>query len=378
MRRLCSFLCVSLLLLNSCAAEIGPTPAGVGSAKALAIAGQRAEMIDAIIRRELDERHIAGASLAIVRDGAVLYAKGYGSANLEEKIPARADTRFLIASITKMFTAVAVMILVREAKLSLDSPIGPVTPGLPAQWQRVTVHQLLTHTSGVPSFTTFAAPPCGRRKAEADYDANDVLDEVNCLPLDFEPGTDWRYSDTGYHLLGLIIERASGLSYEAFLEREIFRPLQMQSTRLIAKPGEYDDRAVGYRWHNGAHERAPAIPLHPLVEMSTGGLASNVIDLARFDGALANGTLVPKEVLASMWKPAGIGSALYGMGFAVRPINGRRQVGHTGGGPGATTSFARFQEDGMTVILLTNTAQPPFSVQEIIGKVAQAVLAPAG
>lgn len=378
MRRLLSFLSVSLLLLNSWAAGIGPARASVGSAGVPAIAGQRAEMIDAIIQRELDKRHIAGASLAIVRDGDVLYANGYGSANLEEKIPALADTRYLIASITKMFTATAVMMLVQEGKLKLDSPIGPVAPGLSAQWQSVTVHQLLTHTSGVPSFTTFDAPPCGRQKAEADYDANDVLDEVNCLPLDFKPGTDWRYSDTGYHLLGLIIERASGLSYEAFLTRKIFRPLQMQSTRLIAKPGESDDRAVGYRWQNGAHERAPTIPLHPLVEMSTGGLASNVTDLARFDGALAHGTLVPKDVLAAMWKPEGVGSALYGMGFAVRPIAGRRQVGHTGGGPSATTSFARFQEDGITVILLTNTAQPPFSVQEIIGEVAQAVLAPVG
>lgn len=334
-------------------------------------------MIDAIIRRELAERHIAGASLAIVRDGVVLYAHGYGSTNLEGKVLSRSDSRFPIASITKMFTAVAVMMLVQDGKLELETPIGPVTPGLPAEWQRVTARHLLTHTSGVPSFTTFDAPPCGRLKAEADYDANDVLDEVNCLPLDFEPGTDWRYSDTGYHLLGLIIEQASGHSYEAFLASQIFRPLQMNSTRLIAKPGKYDDRAIGYRWHDGAHERAPKTPLYPLVEMSMGGLASNVFDLARFDEALANGTLVPKEVLAAMWKPAGIGPALYGMGFAVRPIGSRRQVGHTGGGPGATTSFARFQDDGITVILLTNTAQPPFSIQEIVGEVAEAVLAPA-
>lgn len=152
----------------------------------------------------------------------------------------------------------------------------------------------------------------------------------------------------------------------------------MQSARLIAKPNERDDRAVGYRWRDGAHERAPTIPLHPLVEMSTGGLAANVLDLARFDGAMADGTLVPSQVLAEMWRPAGIGSAMYGMGFAVRPIAGRRQVGHTGGGPGATTSFARLPDDGITVILLTNTAQPPFTVQEIIGEVAQAVLMPAG
>jgi CubicO group peptidase (beta-lactamase class C family) len=142
----------------------------------------------------------------------------------------------------------------------------------------------------------------------------------------------------------------------------------MHSTRLIAGPGQSDDRAVGYRWNNGTHERAPTTPLHPLVEMSTGGLASTVRDLAQFDGALANGSLLPKEVLAAMWKPAGIGSAMYGMGFAFRSVAGRPQVGHTGGGPGATTSFARFQDDGITVILLTNTAQPTFSVQEIIGE----------
>jgi CubicO group peptidase (beta-lactamase class C family) len=204
-----------------------------------AITPQRTKLVDAILERELAERHIAGASLAIVRDGAVLYAKGYGFADLGRRVPVRADTRFLIASITKMFTAVAVMTLARDGKLEIDAPIGPVVRDLPEQWQRVTVRQLLRHTSGVPSFTAFDAPPCGRQKAEAEYDATDVIDEVDCLPLEFEPGTDWRYSDTGYHLLGLIIER------EWPFLRNVLARANLSSTRDALHPPHREGWSAG-------------------------------------------------------------------------------------------------------------------------------------
>lgn len=132
----------------------------------------------------------------------------------------------------------------------------------------------------------------------------------------------------------------------------------------MKRPDEADDRAVGYRWEGGKLEKEPR--LYPMVEMSTNGLTSNVFDLAHFDAALSGDKLLPLQALHRMWRPVGVGSAKYGIGFATRPIGERQQVGHTRGGPAASTSFARFSNGDLTVILLTNTAQPPLSIQSIV------------
>lgn len=338
------------------------------------LAPAKIQKIDTIVGRLLAERHIAGAALGIMRDGRLLYAQGYGMADVATRVPVKADTRFLIASISKMFTATATMMLVVDAKLSLDAPLSRVWPDAPVAWHRATVRQLLNHTAGIPNFTDFGAPPCHTEMPETAYQAKDVLGEVACLPLDFEPGSDFRYSNTGYHLLGLIIERASGQTYERFLRERIFLPLGMTSTRMIAAPGQRDDRATGHVWRDGIFRRGP--DLYPMVEMSAGGLASNVADLARFDGGLASERLLPRHVMESMWTPSGVGSAVYGLGFGSRPVADRRQIGHNGGGPSAATSFVRFIDDGVTVVILTNTGQPPATIQTLVGEIAAVVLEP--
>lgn len=338
------------------------------------VSPEQAESIDDLIRREMNARHIAGAALAVTHRGRVLYAQGYGLADVSAGTPVKPETRFLVASITKMFTAVATMMLGQDGKLSLDAPAGEMLPDLPEAWRKVTPRQLLTHTAGVPSYSRFGTLQCPRMKAEADYAAPDVIHEVACLPLEFVPGSDFSYSDTGYHLLGLLIEQASGRTYEAFLRERILLPLGMHNTRLMKRPDEADDRAVGYRWEAGKFHTGPR--LYPMVEMSTGGLTSNVFDLARFDAALTGDKLLPQQVLHRMWMPSGVGSARYGMGFAALPIGERQQVGHTGGGPAASTSFARFNNGDLTVILLTNTGQPPLSIQSIVGPVADIVSGP--
>lgn len=321
--------------------------------------------IDGFISEEMEARHIPGLALAIAVDGRIHYAKGYGLADLERREPVRVDTPFLVASITKMFTATATMLLVQDGKLRLDAPIGEHLGDLPALWRPVTPRQLLAHTAGLSSFTAHEKAPCGSRPEESEYTQPDVLAEVACLPLDFEPGSDWSYSDTGYFVLGLLIEKVSGLSYEEFLRRSIFKPLGMASTRLL---GDGDGRATGYSWDGARLERGPV--LSPVVEGPSGGLVSTALDLAKFDGALARGELLPLPVLETMWQPAPVGTARYGLGFGLRPVGGRRQVGHTGGGPAAATSFARFLDDGFTVIVLANANQPQGKIQEIVAGVA--------
>ena len=377
-KRLTSSL-LALALLNGCstagpASSAAPaTTAATGTATVLG--AEATERIDRFIADEMEKRHIAGLSAAVISDGQIRYAKGYGLADIERRAPVLADTPFLVASITKMFTAVGTMLLVQDGKVQLDAPVGTYVDDLPMAWRPVTVRQLLGHTSGINSFTSYDTPPCkGPFKAEENYVQQDVIAEVSCLPLDFDPGTSWTYSDTGYFVLGLMIERVSGLTYEAYLRQRIFQPLGMHSTRLMGPMGADDGRAVGYRWQ--ADHLTPAPALSPVVEGPSGGLVSTVRDLAKFDAALADDRLLPQPVLRSMWQPLGIGTAKYGLGFGVRPIMGRRQVGHTGGGPGAATSFARLVDDDLTVVVLTNTAQPPQSIQEIVGGIAERVLLP--
>ena len=367
MKRLSSAL-LMLALLNGCAT------AGSASieapAPATGVRGEATEQIDQFIADEMEKRHIAGLAVAVIYGGQIRYAKGYGLADVERQVPVLADTPFLVASITKMFTAVGTMLLVQDGKVQLDTPVGKYVDDLPLDWRLVTVRQLLGHTSGINSFTSHDTPACeGPAKLQENYGQQDVIAEVSCLPLDFEPGTSWSYSDTGYFVLGLLIEGVSGLNYEEYLRQKIFKPLGMHSTRLMGPMGIDDGRAVGYGWEGG--HLMPAPLLSPVVEGPSGGLVSNVLDLAKFDAALADERLLSQPVLRLMWQPLGIGTAKYGLGFAVRPIKGRRQVGHTGGGPGAATSFARFVDDDLTVVVLTNTAQPPQSIQEIVGGIAE-------
>jgi D-alanyl-D-alanine carboxypeptidase len=356
--------------LTGCAGSPAPKPAEREPGASLP--AHAVQAIDRFLSEEMGRRHIPGLALAVVADGRIRYAKGYGFADLELREPVREDTPFLVASITKMFTATATMLLVQEGSVRLDAPIGDyLDEEIPALWRPVTIRQLLSHTAGLSSYTAHDAPPCGSRPEESAYTPQDVLAEVACLPLDFEPGSDWSYSDTGYFVLGLLIEKVSSLAYDDFLRERIFTPLGMASTRSMGPIGVDDGRAQGYAWIDGRLQRGPA--LSPVVEGPVGGLVSTVLDLAKFDGALALGDLLPASVLATMWQPVQVGTARYGLGFGLRPVGGRRQVGHTGGGPSAATSFARFIDDGLTIIVLTNANQPPGTIQELVAGVANVV-----
>ena len=353
-------------LLVAAAALVATSPAMAAPDH---LPAEQVAAVNSVMLREMSQRNIVGAGLAIVRDGHILFADGYGFANRESDERVTADTRFMIASMTKMFLASAVMGLVAERRLSLDQPVGGLLPNIPEAWRTATVRQLLTHTSGIPSFTDFDTFPCPPGKPEADYQMGDVLQEVACLPMMFPAGTDFGYSESNYHLLAMLVESMSGQPYEQFMRERVIGRLKMRHTDFMKAPGEADTRAIGYRRIDGAIFRAP--DLYPKVEL---GLVSNLADLARFDGALAAGTLLPKPVLEEMWKPTGIGRASYGMGFSSRPIGGRRQIGHTGGGPAASTAFARFQDDNITIILLTNSNQPPATITTLVDSVADVIL----
>jgi CubicO group peptidase (beta-lactamase class C family) len=184
-----------------------------------------ARELDAYVRREMRRRHIPGLSLAVLRGARVVRLKGYGLASVEQGVAAAAETVYQLASTTKVFTGAAVMLLAEEGKLSLDDSVTKLLPGLPAAWGGVTVRQCLTHTSGLPdaSLSDDTDEVIAPTRAEA-------LVKLAALPFVSRPGEKWEYNQTGYVLLGMLVERLSGLSFEEFLARRFFRPLGMTRT----------------------------------------------------------------------------------------------------------------------------------------------------
>jgi CubicO group peptidase (beta-lactamase class C family) len=328
--------------------------------------------VDDYVREKMKSRNIPGLSLAIVREGRIVYAKGYGMANLELSAPATEKTVYQLASITKTFTAIATMMLVEEGKISLEEPISKHFSDLPVAWRPVTIRQLLNHTSGISSLAHHKKIPCPVGKDERDYARADALKEVACLPLDFAPGERWSYGDTGYHLLGMLIEKVSGMDYEQFLKTRIFTPLGMRDTRLNTYTELIPNRADGYSPHEGRFRNAR---LSPLFEFANAGLVSSVLDMAKLDAALYTEKLLKKQTLDEMWTNAKLNNGeivqSYGLGFGLTPFRGRRRVGHSGGGGFVfATTITRLIDDKVTVIVLTNADQGGFLIQEIANEIA--------
>jgi D-alanyl-D-alanine carboxypeptidase len=179
----------------------------------------RADKVDAFIRGRMASDHVPGVSVAVVRNGKVVLARGYGLANVELAVPATPDTVYQLASVTKQFTATAVMMLVEAGKIGLDDKITKYLDGLPTAWGDVRIRQLLSHTSGIKSYTSV---PDFFKTARKDYAKEEILKLVADAPLDFPPGERWSYSNTGYFLLGMLIEKVTGKAYGAFLHERIF------------------------------------------------------------------------------------------------------------------------------------------------------------
>ena len=310
------------------------------------------EAVDAYVRGVLEKRHVPGASIAVVKDGRVVLAKGYGQANVELNAPATEETVYQLASVTKPFTASAVMLLAKDGKIGLDDKIGDRLPDLPDAWKAVTVRQLLSHTSGIKSYTSARDFDKMMRK---DFAPREILDLVAKEPLEFPPGERWSYSNTGYFLLGLLIEEASGKPYADFMAERVFGPLGMTRTRVNDLRAVVPGRAQGYEWDGkGLRNGEYVSPTQPF---SAGALLSTVVDLAKWDAALSNASLLDEPTLRGMWTRTRLGKggeADYGLGWQVSEAEGRPMIAHGGGIPGFSTQVCRFPGEKLSVIVLTN------------------------
>lgn len=315
--------------------------------------GELVATVDSLVAAWRRETYAPGVSVAVVRGGRdTLVHRGYGVADVENGVPATPETVYPIASLTKTFTAAAVMLLAEEGRLSLDDPVGRHLPGLPAGWRAIPIRQLLNHTSGVP------AHPVLLRDGAMTPDS--VLALAGKEPAEFAPGTRWEYSNVGYLVLGRLIEKVSGEPYARYVETKLLRPLGLASTRYCgAEP------MPGYVQRDTGVARAAGHNLR--VVFAAGALCSTVGDLAAWSHALATGRVVRPESWVRMTTPEGASTG-YGYGLIVMEFEGRRMVGHGGALEGFRASSAYLPGDSLSVTLLTNlgTESPDPLVLEIV------------
>ncbi|HEX8709533.1 MAG TPA: serine hydrolase domain-containing protein [Pyrinomonadaceae bacterium] len=327
-----------------------------------ASAWAQSDKVDDYVRAEMRQRHIPALALAVIRDGKVVKEKAYGSANLELRIPATTETGFQVASVTKLFTATAIMSLVEEGKISPDDKIRRLLPGLPARWGNVTVRHLLTHTSGLPDVSL--GEDTDAVIAETRPEA---LKKLPFMPLTARPGASWSYNQTGYMLLGMIIEKVSGKSYEDFMRDRFFHPLGMGSTSFGDSREVIPGRASGYTRFE--RQTKPEVSpdrvwnyqnIFPSYLNNAAGLNTTAADLAKWDIALSEGKILKQPTLDRMWttvrlnngKPFRLDGTLgYGYGWLVDDTPHHKAVGHSGG---ASSAYIRYLDDKISVIVLTN------------------------
>jgi CubicO group peptidase (beta-lactamase class C family) len=317
-------------------------------------------VIDSYIETQRRTLHIPGISLAIVRNGRIIKTRGYGLADIEANSAATSKTVYEIGSMTKQFTAAAVMMLVEEGKVGLDDRITKYFAGAPAAWNQITVRHLLSHTSGIQNHV--AVPGyLNRFKTNLSFETTpareEILKEFFKLPSEFEPGETWAYDNTGYYLLGIVVEKASGKSYYQFLDERIFKPLGMRATRNTDTRPVVLNRASGYEWVNDKFENRPV--LLPPIAFSAGTILSTVEDMAKLDAALYTEKLLKKSTLEQMWTPVktndGASASFdYGFGWFIDSYHGHRIVQHAGGTPGFSSVIYRFTDDKLTIIILSN------------------------
>lgn len=300
-----------------------------------------------------------GAAVLVMKDGQVVLRKGYGMAHLELGVPIQPDQVFEIGSITKQFTATAILMLQERGKLSVDDEVTKYLPDYPTHGHKVTIDHLLTHVSGIPSYTNLIE---WRAQVRKDLTVQQVIDLFKDKPLEFNPGERWAYSDSAYFLLGAVIEKVSGKSYEDFIEQEIFAPLGMKSSRYGHQREVIPGRVAGYdQTADGGYRIAEYISMTQ--PYAAGSLMSTVDDLALWAEALAGGKVLKKESLERMTTPAKLKSGMstkYAYGLGVSEGDGTRIVEDGGSIFGFAADLLHVPDQRLVIVVLSNNpAQEP-------------------
>jgi len=315
----------------------------------------RIKHIDADVRTILDRTKTPSAVVAIAEDDRVVYRKAYGFRDAEHRLRADADTLYEIGSITKQFTAAAILQLQEHAKLDIDDKLSAYLPDAPHAGE-VTLRQLLSHTSGLAEYLE---GPDIEREATRPTTFDQLMARIAGKPLSFAPGSRMAYNNTGYILLGRVIEVVSHESYRDYVRKYLLDRAGMKRTFTVANESALANMAVGYQVKQRALQRAPTI--HDSFGWSAGNLVSSVDDLMNWSRALAEGKIVSEKSYGAMTTPAPIseGASDYGLGLFVDSIRDQPRIGHTGGSFGFTTADEYFPKQNVRIIALTNCAANP-------------------
>jgi CubicO group peptidase (beta-lactamase class C family) len=308
--------------------------------------------IDEYIRAEMQAQKIPGLSLAVIKNGEIVLAKGYGLANVEHQVPVKPETVFQSGSMGKQFTATAVMMLVEEGKLSLDDRITKFFPDAPDTWRNITVRHLLTHTSGMGDYPDDF-------DLRRDYTEDELVQRIKTIPLAFQPGEKWSYSNLAYVTLGILIHKVSGKFYGDFLQERVFKPLGMTTARVISEADIVPNRAAGYRLVDGELKNQDWVS-PTLNTTADGALYLTVYDMAKWDAALYTEKLLKRSSLDQMWTAVKLNDGKtfpYGFGWALGEIRGHRVVEHGGAWQGFKSQISRYVDDKLTVVVFANQAR---------------------
>lgn len=319
---------------------------------ALAEAPPLADQIDAALA-PLFKADAPGATVIVTRDGKPVFRKAYGQADIGKKAPMQPDMQLRLGSITKQFTAVAILMLAEQGKLSLQDDITRFLPDYPTKGQRITIEQLLQHKAGIRNYTSMASfwLTMGTDKSVAQ-----MIDVFKDEPLDFTPGERWAYSNSGYFLLGAVIEKVSGQRYADFIAQHIFEPLGMRDTAYEGHERSEKRRITGYREaFFGGYK--PDADISMSLPFSAGALVSTVDDLARWDDAITSGKLLKAESWQQAFTPCTLpkqAPCTYGYGWTVGKLRGHKMISHGGDIPGFNGQAVRLPDDKVFVAVLGN------------------------
>lgn len=358
-----AFLCMCMTWATAAGADRDPNPEASAD-----LAARMAAVVEATYAPDQP-----GASFIVVREGRVLYRGARGMANLELAVPLQPDMIFRLGSITKQFTAAAIMLLVQDGKVALVDPIEKHLPGYPTQGHVITVEHLLNHTSGIQSYTDI--PGWFPKQIVHDLPLAELIDGFKKEPMQFAPGERFAYNNSAYVLLGAIIEKASGTTYEGFLQERIFKPLGMDHTCYGSNEPIIRGRVEGYARKEGVPRNAAYLSMTQ--PHGAGGLVSTVDDLARWDAALYTETPLRSASLRRMWTPATLKNGKptgYGYGWFIGKLRGREVLEHSGGIPGFITHALRLPESRIYVAVLGNDEGPKADPRTVARRLAAIAL----
>lgn len=315
--------------------------------------GARGDAIATYIRQQMEQLRLPGLALAVVRNGTPLTIRTFGKANLELDTPVTQQTVFELGSLTKQFTAVAVLTLVDEGKLELDESVLKYLPELPESWRDITVRHLLTHSAGIEEYLSVPGLP---EEAHAVSHADMTRMFAGRLRREFPAGETWAYSNPGYLLLGDIVERVSGRSYWGLLRERLFVPAGMAASRSSEPRAVIRNRAAGYGWRDAELENRDALSENAY---SAGAIVSTILDMVAWEAALQQRKFISEAAFREMWTPLTVSTGptppfSYGFGWIIDHEHGHRAVLHSGGTPGFSSAIRRYVDDGLSVIVLAN------------------------